>query len=129
MTIIVNIIMYVIFSGAVETMLRNIAHALAIPLLLLAVGCDRSANTEEGHQLLNVSYDPTRELWRALNKAFVADYQKQTGIELKIEQSHGGSSRQARSVIEGLDADIVTLALWTDTEAIAKAGLINEGWQ
>lgn len=129
MTIIVNIIMYLTFLGSDRIMLRDIVRALVVPLLLIAVGCDRLANNEEGHQLLNVSYDPTRELWRELNKAFVADYQKQTGVELKIEQSHGGSSSQARSVIEGLDADVVTLALWTDTEAIAKAGLINEGWQ
>jgi sulfate transport system substrate-binding protein len=129
MTIILNMIMYMSFVGSTRFMLRNLARALAIPLLFVAFGCDRSANNEDGHQLLNVSYDPTRELWRALNKAFVADYQKQTGVELKIEQSHGGSSSQARSVIEGLDADVVTLALWTDTEAIAKAGLINEGWQ
>lgn len=79
-------------------------------------------------ELLNVSYDPTRELWKALNARFVGDYQKKTGIQLSIKQSHGGSSSQARSVIEGLKADVVTLAIWTDTDAIRKAGLIQPNW-
>ena len=76
-----------------------------------------------------MSYDPTRELWKSLNKPFIADYRKKTGVQLDIKQSHGGSSSQARNVIDGLEADVVTLALWSDTNAIAKAGLIDEGWQ
>ena len=80
-------------------------------------------------ELLNVSYDPTRELWRAINEKFIAQYAKQTGTTLSIKQSHGGSSTQARAVIDGLDADVVTLALWTDTEAIHRAGLIADGWE
>lgn len=79
-------------------------------------------------ELLNVSYDPTRELWRELNDAFVADYEKQGG-KVSIKQSHGGSSTQARAVIDGLEADVVTLALPTDTEAISKSGLIKDGWE
>jgi sulfate transport system substrate-binding protein len=78
--------------------------------------------------LLNVSYDPTRELWRDVNEHFVAAYAKQTGVTLSIKQSHGGSSTQARSVIDGLDADVVTLASFLDTDAIAKAKLIKGGW-
>ncbi len=96
-------------------------------------GCNTSqaeADRESASQeLLNVSYDPTRELWKSLNKQFIADYKRQSGIQLEIKQSHAGSSSQARSVIEGLAADVVTLAMWTDTDAIAKAGLINDGWQ
>ncbi|HEX7410343.1 MAG TPA: sulfate ABC transporter substrate-binding protein [Candidatus Binatia bacterium] len=81
-------------------------------------------------ELLNVSYDPTRELWRDLNAAFIQKYQKEQGTQiLSIKQSHGGSSSQARAVIDGLDADVVTLALWPDTDAIRKAGLISEGWE
>ena len=80
-------------------------------------------------ELLNVSYDPTRELWRAINAEFIPAYEKEAGVRLDIKQSHGGSSTQARAVIEGLDADVVTLALWSDTEAIAKRGLINPGWK
>jgi sulfate transport system substrate-binding protein len=80
-------------------------------------------------ELLNVSYDPTRELWRDLNSRFLAEYEKQTGTLLSIKQSHGGSATQARAVIDGLPADVVTLALWSDTDAIRKAGLIDEGWE
>jgi sulfate transport system substrate-binding protein len=79
-------------------------------------------------ELLNVSYDPTRELWRDLNEEFIARYEKQTGKRLAISQSHGGSGTQARAVIDGLEADVVTLALWSDTDAIRKKGLIKEGW-
>jgi sulfate transport system substrate-binding protein len=79
-------------------------------------------------ELLNVSYDPTRELWRELNEKFTASYTKETGIPLTIKQSHGGSSTQARSVIDGLDADVVTLASFLDTDAIAKKGLITAPW-
>ena len=78
--------------------------------------------------LLNVSYDPTRELWRDINRSFVAAYQKQTGDKLTIRQSHGGSSTQARAVIDGLEADVVTLASIIDTDAISKKGLIKEDW-
>jgi sulfate transport system substrate-binding protein len=79
-------------------------------------------------ELLNVSYDPTRELWRDVNEKFVAAYQKETGTAVTIKQSHGGSSTQARAVIDGLEADVVTLASYLDTDAISKKGLIKEGW-
>jgi sulfate/thiosulfate-binding protein len=78
--------------------------------------------------LLNVSYDPTRELWRELNARFIPEYEKKTGNKLTIKQSHGGSSSQARAVIDGLDADVVTIASIIDTDAISKKGLIKEGW-
>src|SRR6516162_8556325 len=74
--------------------------------------------------LLNVSYDPTRELYKAVNQAFVKDWKAKTGENVTIEQSHGGSGKQARSVIDGLQADVVTLGLEGDVEAVAKAGLI-----
>jgi sulfate transport system substrate-binding protein len=80
-------------------------------------------------ELLNISYDPTRELYTKFNKSF-ADYWKgKTGQEVLINQSHGGSGKQGRSVIEGLDADIVTLALGYDIDQISKAGLIDKDWQ
>lgn len=79
-------------------------------------------------ELLNVSHDPTRELWRDLNRRFVATYEAATGQHVTIRQSHGGSGTQARAVIDGLEADVVTLALFSDTDAIRKAGLINPGW-
>jgi len=80
-------------------------------------------------ELLNVSYDPTRELWRDVNAAFIPKYQAQSGTTLDIKQSHGGSGTQARAVIDGLDADVVSLALWPDTDAIRKAGQIEPGWE
>jgi sulfate transport system substrate-binding protein len=79
--------------------------------------------------LLNVSYDPTRELYVDFNKAFVAAYHKDTGKSVAIKQSHGGSGSQARSVIDGLQADVVTLALAYDIDAIASRGLLDKAWQ
>ena len=79
--------------------------------------------------LLNVSYDPTRELYADFNKAFASAYQKETGKSIEIKQSHGGSGAQARAVIDGLRADVVTLALAYDIDAIAAKGLIAADWQ
>jgi sulfate/thiosulfate transport system substrate-binding protein len=79
--------------------------------------------------LLNVSYDPTRELYVDFNKAFVAAYQKETGKSVEVKQSHGGSGSQARAVIDGLQADVVTLALAYDIDAVAAKGLIPADWQ
>jgi sulfate transport system substrate-binding protein len=111
---------------------------LILPVILLAIaapslpGCGTSKAEADrevfSQELLNVSYDPTRELWRALNKEFIASYERDTGMHLEIKQSHGGSGSQARSVIDGLEADVVTLAMWTDTNAISKAGLIKDDW-
>src|SRR5690242_3751 len=88
-----------------------------------------AAAADKSIELLNVSYDPTRELWRALNDAFIPQYAKEAGVAVKINQSHGGSSAQARAIIDGLDADVATLALWPDTDAVRKAGLIANGWE
>jgi len=79
--------------------------------------------------LLNVSYDPTRALSQDFNKAFSAQWKARTGDNVTIKQSHGGSGKQARSVIDGLDADIVTLALAYDIDAIAERGLLAKDWQ
>jgi sulfate transport system substrate-binding protein len=79
--------------------------------------------------LLNVSYDPTRELYQDFNSAFAAHWQKKTGDKVTVRQSHGGSGKQGRSVIDGLEADVVTLALAYDIDAIAEKGLIKPGWQ
>jgi sulfate transport system substrate-binding protein len=78
--------------------------------------------------LLNVSYDPTREFYVAFNNRFAAYWKKQTGEDVTIQQSHGGSGKQARAVIDGLDADVVTLALAGDIDAIAKTGQIQTDW-
>ena len=76
----------------------------------------------------NVSYDPTREFYAAYNELFAEHYKEETGNDIELVQSHGGSGSQARSVIEGNDADVVTLALAHDITAVEEAGLINEGW-
>src|SRR5438132_3199332 len=83
-----------------------------------------------GRTLLNVSYDPTRELYKAVNEAFIADWKAKTGEDVEVKNSHGGSGKQARSVIDGLDADVVTLALAYDIDEIAERGkLIPGDWQ
>ena len=97
--------------------------------VLAASGVSFSPAQAETVTLLNVSYDPTRELYTELNEGFAAAYKSQTGVDVKFEQSHGGSSKQARSVIDGLKADVVTLALAWDIIAIERAGLIKPGWQ
>lgn len=79
--------------------------------------------------LLNVSYDPTRELYQEFNAAFARYWKAKTGQTVSIRQSHGGSGGQARAVIEGLEADVVTLALAYDVDAIAQAGLTSTAWQ
>ncbi|MGX2983084.1 sulfate ABC transporter substrate-binding protein [Helicobacter sp. 23-1045] len=81
------------------------------------------------YEILNVSYDPTRELYRAYNAEFSAWYAKQKGDKVSIRQSHGGSGAQARSVIDGLESDIVSLALAFDIDAIAERGLLKKDWQ
>jgi sulfate/thiosulfate transport system substrate-binding protein len=93
-----------------------------------AVGFAYAAGAET-QSLLNVSYDPTRELWRELNAAFIPHYKAKTGVDLSIKMSHGGSGTQARSVIDGLEADVVTIAIPSDTDAIVKAGLIDKDWR
>ena len=93
-------------------MLRRILSVIAA---LLWAGSALSADVT----LLNVSYDPTRELYVDFNKAFASAYQKETGKTVEVKQSHGGSGSQARAVIDGLQADVVTLALAYDTDAIA----------
>src|SRR5690349_12306447 len=80
-------------------------------------------------EILNVSYDPTRELFQEINESFRKDWKKDHKDELLVRQSHGGSGKQARSAIDGLDADVVTLALAYDIDAIAAKGLIDPAWQ
>jgi sulfate/thiosulfate-binding protein len=95
----------------------------------LAAGASQAAGAKE-ITLLNVSYDPTRELYVDFNKAFAAHWKKKTGDDVKVNQSHGGSGRQARSVIDGLAADVVTLALAGDIDAIATQGrLLPLNWE
>ena len=105
-------------------------NAFAVIAVVVAVTLVVARNIEgdSSNQLLNVSYDPTRELFKDLNQQFVTQYAKQTGKKLTIQQSHGGSSRQAQAVIDGLPADVVTLALRSDVEALHRRGIIADGW-
>ena len=107
--------------------------ALAISSIGMLTGCgDDSASNSAGDtkEFLNVSYDPTRELYAAYNEKFHEHWTKELGKpEVTLTQSHGGSGKQARAVIEGLEADVVTLALAYDVIEIQKAGLIDEGWE
>src|SRR3954452_7596380 len=80
-------------------------------------------------ELLNVSYDPTRELYQDVNGAFAKSWKAKTGQDVTVQQSHGGSGKQARSVIDGLEADVVTLALAYDVDAVANSGLMPRNWQ
>ncbi len=108
----------------IASFLRRRALALAAALVLAPVA---------GHAqttLLNVSYDPTRELYQEFNTAFIKHWKAKAGQDVAIRQSHGGSGKQARSVIDGLQADVVTLALAYDVDALNKnGGLVPADWQ
>jgi sulfate/thiosulfate transport system substrate-binding protein len=96
-----------------------------IPLLVLMLAAPATAQVK----LLNVSYDPTRELYQDFNGAFAKYWKGKSGQTVTVQQSHGGSGKQARSVIDGLEADVVTLALAYDVDAIANSGLLPKNWQ
>ncbi len=96
---------------------------------VLAALVSTSAFSVSAKDFLNVSYDPTRELYDNFNKEFSAYWKKTTGQDINYKQSHGGSGKQARAVIDGLDADVVTLALAADIDEIAERGLLPKDWQ
>jgi sulfate transport system substrate-binding protein len=107
-------------------------HALAVLLTTQAgwLASSAMAQSPSPITLHNVSYDPTRELYVELNQAFAKYWKAKTGQDVSVKQSHGGSGRQARSVIDGLDADVVTLALAGDIDAIARNGpWLSTDWQ
>lgn len=111
-------------------MTRNRFASIKVAALAALLSVPASGWAAEPKTLLNVSYDPTRELYQDFNAAFVKHWQAKTGEVVKVNQSHGGSGKQARAVIDGLDADVVTLALAYDIDAIAeKAKLIEPDWQ
>lgn len=106
---------------------KTISYAI-VAIILTIIGFNSEANAEQ--VLLNVSYDPTRELYKEINPLFIAEWKKKSGENVQIQASHGGSGSQARAVIEGLEADVVTLALANDIDAIAqKTGKIPANWQ
>lgn len=107
------------------------AAGLIAGAVLLSACSDKSAGDGKAIEILNVSYDPTRELYAAINPEFAADWEQKTGQAVTINMSHGGSGKQARAVIDGLAADVVTLALAYDIDAIAdrSGGKLPENWQ
>lgn len=114
--------------------IASIAMAGVLTIGLSACGGQSTGDSGSGASddgtviITNVSYDPTRELYQAYNELFKEHYKEETGNDIEIVQSHGGSGGQARSVVEGADADVVTLALAHDITLIEQAGLIEEGW-
>ncbi|MGI4717659.1 MAG: sulfate ABC transporter substrate-binding protein [Janthinobacterium lividum] len=107
---------------------KTFLQSLAALTLLAPVLAPSSASAAD-ITLLNVSYDPTRELYQDIDAAFARNWKAKTGDTVTVKQSHGGSGKQARAVIDGLSADVVTLALAYDIDAISEKGLIAPGWQ
>jgi len=102
---------------------------LAGPMAAGVAGAAGAADAPKEIKLLNVSYDPTRELYQEFNAAFARAWKAKTGQVVTVQQSHGGSGKQARAVVDGLEADVVTLALAYDVDHIAAAGLLPANWQ
>jgi sulfate/thiosulfate-binding protein len=111
--------------------MKSTAKVLAFGALLASLGLGFITTVRAQDQtIINVSYDPTRELYREFNQAFIAHWQAETGKTVAVQVTHGGSGSQARTVIDGLEADVVTLALESDINAVADAtGLIPEDWR
>ncbi len=115
------------------SVLRSIAKSfplLSLILLAALTGCGSGDDSQNSVSILNVSYDPTRELYRDVNERFAAEWRRNAGQTLTIKQSHGGSGSQARAVIDGLEADVVTLALAYDIDSIQRKGKrLGANWQ
>jgi sulfate/thiosulfate transport system substrate-binding protein len=111
--------------------LRRPAGALAAAAAVLVSihAASGRAAVPEAVEILNASYDPTRELYREVNAAFSKEWRERTGQDVTIRMSHGGSGKQARAVLDGLQADVVTLALAYDIDVLADRGLVKPGWQ
>ena len=108
----------------------NILGIVAIVVAAILISVHNLHHDNSPNQILNVSYDPTRELYAALDKTFVDEFRRQTGVTVEVKQSHGGSGRQASEIINGHEpADVVSLALPSDVDALRKRGLIAPNWQ
>ncbi len=123
-------------ATAVLQRAASLSSAALLSLAILTTGCEKPGNTPASggnaatRQLLNVSYDPTRELYQEVNKAFAAEWKAKKNEDITINITHGGSGKQARSVVDGLDADVVTLALGYDIDSIAEhTGKLPADWQ
>ena len=108
---------------------RNLCLAAVLGITAFAGVCSYDAGAGTNVHIINVSYDPTRELYESYNKIFKEHWKEKTGQDVDVIQSHGGSGKQALEVINGLQADVVTLALEYDIDAIEKSGMIRDGWK
>lgn len=113
--------------GFIEREARMNFKYVALIFTVVAFLSAREAHAQK--TLLNVSYDPTRELYKEFNPAFIKHWRAKSGESVSLKQAHGGSGSQARAVIDGLEADVVTLALAGDVDAIANKGLISADWR
>ena len=111
-----------------KIMALGLVAMMALSLTACGGESGEGGSAEGGTKITNVSYDPTRELYTEYNQAFIKHYKEETGKDVEVVQSHGGSGKQARSVVEGADADVVTLALEHDITLIEEAGMIKSGW-
>ena len=112
--------------------MKNRRHFIKFPLAAVLAGAMSLTvlpSFAQPAQFLNVSYDPTRELYAEYNQAFARHWKARTGQDVQLRQSHGGSGKQARSIIDGIDADVATLALGGDVDALARHGLLAADWQ
>ncbi len=112
--------------------MKNRRHFIKFPLAAVLAGAMSLTvlpSFAQPAQFLNVSYDPTRELYAEYNQAFARHWKAKTGQDVQLRQSHGGSGKQARSIIDGIDADVATLALGGDVDALARHGLLAADWQ
>ena len=109
--------------------LRSLCLAAVLGIAVFTGVCSYDAGAGSDVHIINVSYDPTRELYESYNKIFQEHWKEETGQDVDVIQSHGGSGKQALEVINGLQADVVTLALEYDINAIQDAGMIDEGWK
>ena len=107
---------------------RNLCLAAVLGIAAFVGVCSYDAGAGTNIHIINVSYDPTRELYEQYNKVFAEHWKEESGQEVEITQSHGGSGKQALEVANGLEADVVTLALEYDVNAVEDAGLIDKGW-
>ena len=108
---------------------RNLCLAAVLGIAAFAGVCSYDAGAVTNIHIINVSYDPTRELYESYNKIFKEHWKEKTGQDVDVIQSHGGSGKQALEVINGLQADVVTLALEYDIDAIENSGMIRDGWK
>jgi sulfate/thiosulfate-binding protein len=108
-------------------------NGIGLFLLILGgfslAGCGDNKGVDSAQEIINASYDPTRELYEEINGAFIEEHKKTTGKVIRVTQTHGGSGAQARAVIDGLKADVVTLALAGDIDALAKKDLVHPDWE